>query len=43
MLENLEAELMIKQNFSMNCSEFQNFVKNEGVVILNEVKSSDKY
>lgn len=43
MLENLEAELMIKQNFSMNCSEFQNFVKNEGVVILNEVKSSNKY
>ena len=32
MLENLEAELMIKT-----------FFQNEGVVILNEVKSTDKY
>ncbi len=43
MLKNLESELMIKHNFDMNCTEFQTYLKNEGVKILNEVKSSDKY
>lgn len=39
-LETLELELMITQNFGMNCSQLQ--IKRE-LRFLGEMKSSDKY
>lgn len=43
LLSNLEAELMVKQNFNMSCTEFQQFLKNKGSNILKNIKSNQKY
>ena len=43
-IENVEAELMIKQNYQMTCLEFRTYLKSEaGILLLKKVKCSDKY
>lgn len=43
-LKTVEAELLIKFNFNMSCSEFTKYLKTaEGKKLLQEVKSSNKY
>lgn len=45
-LKNLEAELMVKENYDLSCSEFQKMLSQpepEGLEILKLAKSSNKY
>ncbi len=42
LISNLEAELMIKENYNMSCSEFHDFLK-QNVSILEMAKSASKY
>lgn len=43
-LETVEAELIIKQNFRMSCTEFKKYLNTEeGILLLKKVKLSDKY
>ena len=44
LLKNLEAELMVKENYKLNCIDFVKFLKSsDGLEILNKIKSSEKY
>lgn len=44
LIENLEAELMTKENFKMTCHEFRKFLQTEeGSVIIKKAMSSEKY
>ena len=42
LIKNIEAEILIKHNFSMTCKEFYKFVI-QNDEILQKIKSNDKY
>lgn len=42
-IHTLEAELMVKHNFTQSCQEFIKFLKKDGASIIHKLKSKDKY
>ena len=42
-IKTLEAEWMVKHNFTQSCQEFAKFLENDGANIIKKIKSSQKY